>query len=299
MEMRAPSLLLGVEEECPEDFLRIFESTPTVYAGFRSFSQDAIESALVLETDHELAAAIGQLASPIPGLAEPPEPDESLALGAAFDFAGVEALVSLWGRAVQQRPFTCSDYASFNVLVNGDVLLADAPDELAQLQGASVAVHALEESDRGRVHAVVGFDDPLQALSGPLAEEFGIEPGKIPRGRVAKLADAAPFSPIAPDVPGAKIIRTSRAVAVGSDSTSKATLLEAADLLRPNDGTLLLFRWNLVRWLDSPNRDLLSDDVPESINTLLTAFFSYLKRGSVAVRARPNAVTLDITLQSD
>ncbi|MEM6293419.1 MAG: hypothetical protein AAGA54_19255 [Myxococcota bacterium] len=289
----------SVAEECPDEFTRIFESTPVIYGGFRSFTKDSVESALVLEVAPALATALRVLASPIPGLEASPEPNESLALGVGFDFAGVEAIVSLWGRAVQERPFTCSEYVNFNELANGDELLSGVPTVLRHLKGAAVAVHSLGETERGaaRVHAVIGFDDPLQALSGPFAAAFDIDPRKIPLRRVARVAEIAPFSALETDAPGTKITRTDAAVSIGTGTTPNATLRTAARVQRPNDGTLLLLRWNLVRWMDSPDRDFLSDDVPPSVNALVTAIFSYLQHGSMAVRARTSAVSLDVTLK--
>jgi hypothetical protein len=295
----ANALGLEVDDEaCAPDIVRVSDTFPAAYWGFRGFSEQSVESAFVVELDQATAAAVAELGGPIPGMTEDREPNESLAAGVAFDFAGVESLFALWEESIRQRPFECEEFAGLNGLTQGVSLLATAPVEFRTFTGGSASVFDLEKTERGggRVHAVVGFDDALEALSGSLGSTFGLMPGQVKRRKVTPLADAAPHSAISRDMPGAKITRSRRSIALGTDSTPNAALIEAAARQRPDDGALVVARWDLKQFLAAPGRAFVPEDPSPWLSAFMTAFFSLVERGSLTLRAKPSALQLDISL---
>lgn len=286
------------EDDCDQDMLRLAESIPALYWGVRRFGEDSLDTAFALDIDDEAAAALSQLAGKIPGLTKSRERGESLAAGLGFDFAGVEPFLEVLAEGLRQRPFNCEAMSGLNQLTDAPVLLQAAPDELRSFTGASVIVHDVEGFvlGEGPAYAVLGFEDPLKALSGSIATSAGFLVDRIKRGRITKLRDAAPTAANSDALEDANMTRGPTAVAIGNRSTPNATLLNAVGLQRRKDGTLMMLRWDLAQWsADHPNAAGL-DELEPLARELAEAMLSSLQRGSIALRAAKSGLVLDVSL---
>lgn len=286
------------EDECDQDMLRLAESVPALYWGVRRFGEHSLDTAFALDIDDRAAAALSELAGPMPGITENRERGESLAAGLGFDFAGVQPLLDVLGDGVRRRPFTCDSMSGLNQLTEASALLQTLPDEVRSFTGASVVVSDIDglQHGEGPAYAVFGFKDPLKALSGPIAAAAGLLADPVKLGRITKLQDAVPGMPSNDAQRDAKVTRGAAAIAVGNRSTPNATLLKAVDLQRPDDGTMMMLRWDLAQWnAANPGAASLEELTPLA-RELAEAMTSSLQRGRIALRAAKSGLVLDVSL---
>jgi len=286
------------EDDCDQDMLRIAESMPALYWGVRRFGKHSLETAFALDIDDRTAAALTKLAGPIPGLAKDRDRGETLAAGVGFDFAGVQPLFDILGDAVRERPFVCESLSGLNELADAAALLHAVPDEFRAFTGMSAVVNDLESLERGDppAYAVVGLEDPLKALSGPVANSLDLVPDALKRGRVTQLADAAPGIGSGDILDQAKVTRGAHGIAIGNRSTPDATLLKAVDRRRPSDGTMMMLRWDAAQWYAANRKATELDDIGPVAQELAEAMISSLLRGSLALRANRSGLVLDVSL---
>ena len=288
----------ATDNACVDDILRLAESVPLLYAGVREFGAHGIEASFVLDLDAETARALANLTGPIPGLSEQRSTPEALAGGFGFDFAGVAPLFQRWGEAVERRPFVCDELAPLNLLEQPDLFLQMLPPDLRMFTGASAFVQDLGKFEEGNSPAVLvlGLEDPVEAMAGPFARDLGVVPQHIERRRTGKLADAVPGTATDDALAHNKITRGRHAIAIGTQATSNATLYQAADRERPNDGTIALMRWNAVAFYSDLWRASKFEQKDPRVEAIGHALLSLLTKGSVTLRARDSGLTLDVSL---